>query len=317
MCQQLEADGIGILNYVDVKKTFPAGKFCNNYSGGKAAPWTWGWSASILPYMDEAVIYDQLNFAFLPGDNPNAFPPTVSSFPGPTQNIIPTFLCPSTNHINTNSRTAQRISLYNTIQSSLPPKYQNGSGMETGASDYGGISGPDTGTIINPLTGYVWPSSNNDGSGVLLNLHIYQNNPSATQISLTVSPRQITDGLSQTMIVGELIGRGFDQTHAWVRGSWADGNNIFAIVDVINGSGTGGGGANPNAQPTPWLLPSSSWPTTWGPAKILLSDHPGGAQALICDGSVHFLADTTDVFVLCFLATRAGNEMIPADVLGD
>lgn len=40
--------------------------------------------------------------------------------------------------------------------------------------------------------------------------------------------------------------------------------------------------------------------------------HPGGANALFCDGSVHYLSKSTAASVVIALATRDGNEIIPA-----
>lgn len=40
--------------------------------------------------------------------------------------------------------------------------------------------------------------------------------------------------------------------------------------------------------------------------------HPGGAQALMADGSVHFLMESTDRVVLERLATMAGGEVVAA-----
>ena len=38
------------------------------------------------------------------------------------------------------------------------------------------------------------------------------------------------------------------------------------------------------------------------------SDHPGGVQVLLCDGSVHFAADTISPSVLAPLCTRDGGD---------
>ena len=43
----------------------------------------------------------------------------------------------------------------------------------------------------------------------------------------------------------------------------------------------------------------------------LRSLHPGGVLALYADGSVHFLADNTELQVLCRAASRADGEVVP------
>ena len=42
--------------------------------------------------------------------------------------------------------------------------------------------------------------------------------------------------------------------------------------------------------------------------------HPGGANFLFADGSVHFLPAAIDIRVLAALATRAGGEVLPSGV---
>jgi prepilin-type processing-associated H-X9-DG protein len=43
-------------------------------------------------------------------------------------------------------------------------------------------------------------------------------------------------------------------------------------------------------------------------ARVFRSDHPGGAQFVLLDGSVHFVSETVDYPVLRALVTRAGEE---------
>lgn len=38
--------------------------------------------------------------------------------------------------------------------------------------------------------------------------------------------------------------------------------------------------------------------------------HPGGAQFVFCDGSVHFIAETIDVLTYRALASRDGGEVV-------
>jgi prepilin-type processing-associated H-X9-DG protein len=43
--------------------------------------------------------------------------------------------------------------------------------------------------------------------------------------------------------------------------------------------------------------------------RVFRSDHPGGAQFVYVDGSVHFVPDTIEYPVLRALVTRAGDEV--------
>jgi prepilin-type N-terminal cleavage/methylation domain-containing protein/prepilin-type processing-associated H-X9-DG protein len=86
---------------------------------------------------------------------------------------------------------------------------------------------------------------------------------------------QITGGTSHVILVAEDSGRDYT-----TYGQWANGMNIFDQTGPIN---------------------VQQWSEMW-------SDHPGGAQVVLCDGSVHFAADTISTTVLAPLCTRDGGN---------
>ena len=258
--------GLALVNYATAQKTFPPGAQQGCY---QCEPWAW--SALILPYMSESKIYDQCVLVNQPTSAPNA----NTAMNGPTQFVIPTFLCPSTSRLGVARGDDGRINDYN-----QNGRWDPGEGL--GATDYGGIQGPSS-EAINPMTSVHY----NSDEGVLLSVRAQKNLP-GIHVAPKISPKQITDGLSKTMIVAELTGRGFNTEKMELRGIWAGGNNCFATKGGVN-------------DPDAWL------------ADEIYSDHPGGAHALFCDGSVHFLPFGIDPQVVWFLATRALNESIPAN----
>jgi prepilin-type N-terminal cleavage/methylation domain-containing protein/prepilin-type processing-associated H-X9-DG protein len=112
----------------------------------------------------------------------------------------------------------------------------------------------------------------------------------------------ITDGTANTILLTEDAGR----PRAWLARSagpdqvvlgcgWCGYNNPLTIQ-----------GSTPNGQARP------------GPCAInctndgeVYSFHPGGANALFADGSVHFLKADMSLRVLAALVTRAGGEVVP------
>jgi prepilin-type N-terminal cleavage/methylation domain-containing protein len=86
----------------------------------------------------------------------------------------------------------------------------------------------------------------------------------------------ITDGTSQTIVVGEDSG--------FADGQWINGLNIFDQAFPIN------------------QAPSFE--------NDLHSDHSGGAYALFGDGSVHFLKEGVNPRTLAAICTRAGGEIV-------
>jgi prepilin-type processing-associated H-X9-DG protein len=85
---------------------------------------------------------------------------------------------------------------------------------------------------------------------------------------------------------------------------WADPDAVGSGV-----SGNGGKYINNNATPFGGP-PTCPWSTNnCGPNDEPFSFHPGGCNAVMCDGSVRFLSDTISYAPMRYLVTRA--EGIP------
>lgn len=283
-CQNnLKQIGLALQNYVSAKKKFPIGVQQACY----ACDNPWGWSAFILPYMEESSIFDQLILPNQPTHISNA----LATGNGPTQKTITAYLCPSTSRYHWSRDETNHINDIN-----HNGRWDPGEGLA--ASDYGGIQGPSQ-SVINPDThlpfGY--------NMGVLLNIGDQATDP-GIHVARAIGPQQITDGLSKTMIVAEIDGRGYNDSKSppQFRGVWADGHNVFAVKEQINLDQSVD--VNGVATPIQWT------------SDEIYSQHPGGANVLFCDGSVHYLPDSLDVSILCALTTRAGGELIPADQVG-
>jgi prepilin-type processing-associated H-X9-DG protein len=130
----------------------------------------------------------------------------------------------------------------------------------------------------------------------------------------------ITDGTSNTILVGENAGR--EDVYRNGRlvasavanntlsncarargGAWATNDNPYEIGQTINWCG--GGGAAPGLPPLPLRINGSN---EWG--YMFFSLHSGGANVVMADGSVRYLSESTSVWVLGSLATRAGGEVV-------
>ena len=103
------------------------------------------------------------------------------------------------------------------------------------------------------------------------------NPPKGTMLyDRAVSIRQILDGTSTTLIVSEDGG--------WKDGQWINGRNVFDQAYAIN-------------QAPPF-------------ENDIRSDHPGGANALLADGSARFLNEHMDLETLAAICTREGREIV-------
>lgn len=136
----------------------------------------------------------------------------------------------------------------------------------------------------------------------------------------------ITDGTSNTIIIGECAGREdvwrgramkpakadnalTDGTCARARGgAWATNDNPYSIGQRIEWCNTT---ANPIAFPTSATLPMKiNNSNEWG--FMYYSFHDGGSQFGMADGSVRFLAENTALHVIAALSTRSGGEALSA-----
>jgi prepilin-type N-terminal cleavage/methylation domain-containing protein/prepilin-type processing-associated H-X9-DG protein len=290
----LKQVGLALTEHVSVKQSYPPGQKVT--CGTAASPCDpWAWSAFILPFMEQTEIYGLINFTKEPND------PLFST--GVTGKVISAFLCPSTAGAVDPSRddTNTLNNFYNLT------KTKAGVGMA--CNDYGGIEGPhSSATVLNPAKNAAYVTN----QGVLL-----KNTAALGVISTApvVKPREIRDGLSNTMIVGEMAGRGFNAKSSQLKisGTWSDGYNTGNLQSAFS--------APPGPPPfAAGTLPNSTAYANWCPAYAsdeLISFHPGGGHVLMCDGSTHFLTPEMPVSLLWSLCSRNGDEPLGDRWAGD
>ena len=108
------------------------------------------------------------------------------------------------------------------------------------------------------------------------------------------------DGTSQTIHVVETVNFG--------RGVWIHGRPIYNqaayAINSLNGYNDAPNSVYPNGMNNGG--PGKGIAGTWG----ISSYHPGGANALFVDGSVHFLNNSLSAQTLTALITRDGGEVI-------
>jgi prepilin-type N-terminal cleavage/methylation domain-containing protein len=140
-----------------------------------------------------------------------------------------------------------------------------------GAMDYAGTYGSD-------LTGLGCCFGVGLGwdSGILVGVRIEANGQPQRQGPINMA--EITDGTSHTFLVVEDAGRTEIEG-----GLWASGANCLAVAEPVNKNRS----------------------------NEIFSDHRVGAHVLLADGSVNFLSNATDLYMLGSLATRNGGETTP------
>ncbi len=267
----LKQMGLALHNYADVHLQFPPGSIVNGHSTN---PFT-----SVLPFIDQAPAYNQLNFnapgwswfgspadayyAGQPAGGPNL----------PVMNGLkpPYMFCPSSSLPETGS--------------------MNGATIAT--TTYVFIQGADSD-----------PDTQLTGSGyVSIGGTFFQNS--------NIKFRDLTDGTSNTIGVGEQSGFGKDAAgkpvdirSADIPNAWIGSPNLpfsgdprcFHITTLRYAMGTRDA-----------TLPYASGQVCNTP---LQSAHTGGSHVLLMDGTVRFLSDNLDITIAKNLALRADGKVV-------
>jgi len=244
-----------------------------------------GWHCAILPFIEQRSLYDQLDF------RPNvgaytSLPPQPNKL-GPTVNRVALFLCPSCSEDK--SLLARKADQNQTSCSScggerIPNTTSapwSASGVDAYTTHYIGVLGP-IGT--NPVTNQPYPSVPNLTHGDLATGGILI-------VNRRVPAARVHDGLSNTLLAGEIAWSRYPRFRAWNRGATLDGSAIGSSKTIQSALNSGADG----------LLFNEG---AWG------SDHPGGAFFCRADGSTTFVADAIDFEILLALASRAGGELL-------
>ena len=115
--------------------------------------------------------------------------------------------------------------------------------------------------------------------------------PSSNPVYQTRRLLDVTDGLSNTIAIGEKqlnpknFGHDGGDNESWVNSGW-DEDNIRMGTTLIDSNGQPHGGVYPDSQEPAY--PPTTWPKCFG------SSHAAGANFVLCDGSVRLIPFSVD-----------------------
>ena len=271
---KLKRIALALHNYHDTFRTFPPG-WITSYQDGNSHG-GFGWQVFILPFVDQAPLYNRINFSEVL--------PRATDSDGLLTMALTVYQCPTDSEGSTNRfRGGYGRSGYTGSYGSVsPPRWSDGrvEAYWPGAVPAITYQLPSNRLLRQPVPGVAdWRESQ---YGAFDGLFAWNSR---------VRMRDITDGPSNTMMVGER-----SKISQW--GIWAGvGSNRFETDAVTSAD---------HRSPLNRSLSGYSSP------------HKGGMYTALCDGSVKFISDEIDskadgTGVFQAIASKNGNEVFPPD----
>ena len=259
--------GLAMHNYHDVHNTFPPG-YITKTPCSTAALWSacnagelglYGWGTFVLPYMDQAPLYNILNPGTVTLDQSLANATTRQALQKP----MSVFLCPSDPGPNLNDFEAA-----------------------TDNYDFNVTDGTTAYQIAR--SDYVMVANAWDSTTPIVYSILYGAARGVGFANSKIRFRDITDGTSNTLLVGERAyvykgsnkvgganALGFSASNNTQSDSYARKGNGMAVLGLTyNGINAISGGEHD--------------------VRGFSSNHVGGAHFVFCDGSVHFISENID-----------------------
>ena len=281
----LKQIGLACHNYLDALGVFPYGGSGDaNYNWGAGASTGHGifnWRGHILPYIDQAPLYNGMvagmgtNGVSQPPGTPATAYQTAAAALAAVKITIPAYQCPSDPGANRND--APGGPWGGTPQYLGPP------------SSYFGSAGPSyeysQASVCGSTSGCTLYGTTNDFNGA-------GNSATPGMFALRAtrfSTRDVTDGTSNTLLVGEE--KILNTAGAmWGIRHWMDPFAVTSTARLIN-----------RTDP-----PQGYYGQGFGSA------HTGGAHFVMADGAVRFISENVSVIVFCAAGSKSAGE-----VLGD
>jgi len=273
-CQNnLKQLGIGVHSYHDTFSRFiPAGNIATALS----------WHVGILPYLEQTSLFNKIS------QNTGSYL-VLGKYDIPVNNKVATFLCPSQTE-------AEKM-----ILSPTPPHNVNTPEVINNQSPYTahyyGVGGP---AGVNPTTGATYVNEVNDATqGRMGRQGMFQRTD-------TVNLSNITDGTSNTLMIGEM---------SWSPGAISPGN----IAGTRYRGWTRGcedpaiGGAPVCAGIKTISNAINAYSNTLFNEMPFGSQHAGGTNFTMGDASVRFLNASININAYRAAASYNGGEVLPLD----
>lgn len=283
--------GLSLLNFEAAQQTFPAGYISDRTADPNPDPSTWdaapgwGWGALLLPYLEQASLRSQA-----PLDQPLWRP----EYRDLVTTRLPGFLCPSA----TGGSDAFVV-----VDESGSPLVKDGRELELARSHYVASHGQEScwGDMSGPSGGFDGDTSRiADGP-------FYRNSK--------VRIKDVSDGLTNTVFLGEHTSLLSDKTWvgavpgAFVHPKLDSPDNAPESAATLVFAHSGPAAGERDALGNPIIHPPN-FPTLH--VCQMQSEHPGGANLMMGDASVQFIADGVHLETYAAMTSIAEEEVVDA-----
>jgi prepilin-type N-terminal cleavage/methylation domain-containing protein/prepilin-type processing-associated H-X9-DG protein len=303
----LKQIGLALHNYISATNVLPPGRV-NSHIAGQGN--CWGAYAEILPQLDQQALFSSFNFNIAPDSDPTASlsAANVTGF----STFLTVLLCPSDSapvlvsvsngNYATHNYPMNTGSTYSVVQNPAPPLTDRPNGVlfENSAISPAAITDGMSGTVaiaetIRSIPGATY--ANNP-----LDVFLITGNNSTTGPPITSDADYVSMCLSLPATTTQ-----FQDTRGvrWHYG--APGHSLYNHRRVPNDKQPDCRGGLPHS-----IRSDPLW--NWLSLNVTSrSVHPGGVNALLCDGHVQFVKNTINLVVWQSLGSRNGGEVVSSD----
>ncbi|MDR2704412.1 MAG: DUF1559 domain-containing protein [Planctomycetaceae bacterium] len=306
----LKQFGIAVHNYHDIAGEFPPESFFDSYDRLPSPPANkvWGdkmvsFRVRILPFVEQTTIREMVtSISYTPGASAADLFEEIEKL---STHSVSMFLCPSCSKKNVDIGDETRYaSHYYGIAGALGENPVTHTQYNTDPQQ------SDFYVSLGPISMALGPFANT--GAIIIGGHV----PMST----------ITDGTSNTFLIGEISWDEYAAHYNWVRGTAADPANTGDIAALGSAKGVAQNWPINIGKRNPSPITQEFWNTSTSPPTLVSvtaavrgqlaghgisgfgSNHSGGANFVFCDGSVRFVSETVSTSILMSLASRDGGE---------
>lgn len=285
--------GLASHNYHDTLKSFPVCYFGADQAGypalssprfGRQTSWMIG----LLPFIEQSALFNMIDFAKGVANDPRSLvnPPIGPSNPWVASQKIAGFKCPSDTSPDVLEDRSDTVGVSSQIAFALT-SYKG----VCGANWFAGATQSD----VAPWNNTRWGTSGNGldrGNGIFFR---GWNFPYKTNM------RDISDGTSNTLMVGEAIGN-YSRWNWW----WCSNATTGTTSIPLNAKPACGSYYPATMSKKAGLIACKD---DWTNNYSFASEHTGGGNFTLADGSVRFVSDSIDRDIYRGMATISGGEI--------